>query len=164
MGIYITRGITSELKPGSGIWPATTYSFSAEETVQDGLVDLTKRHFANAGFAENAGDKRWDYVLEYNCEKPFVADDDLRAQAPMKFILRNPQTGREVQSLTLTGEGQPQGGRFFRFFLGRLTEKGALERSLTEAYSNLYQSVDGILIRTGANTAQSPSGKPYRRR
>lgn len=164
IGVYVTHGPASELEPGSGIWPGTTYHFSAEQTVQEGLVDLTKRHFKNAGVAENSGDKRWDYVLEYNCEKPYVAADDLRSQAPLKFTLRNPQTGREVQSLTLTGEGSPQGKRFLRVIFGRLVEKKALENSLSEAYSNLFVSVDSNLARTGAVQSRGGPSKPYRRR
>lgn len=93
-----------------------------------------------------------------------VAADDLRSQAPLKFTLRNPQTGREVQSLTLTGEGSPQGKRFLRGIFGRLVEKKALENSLSEAYSNLFVSVDSNLARTGAVQSRGGPSKPYRRR
>ncbi len=127
-------------------------------------MQLTKRHFRNAGIAENAGDKRWDYVLEYTCEQPYMDGGTLRSQVPLKSTLRNPQTGREVQSLTLTGEGSAQEGRFMRFMFGRLSEKPALERSLNEAYTNLYKSVEGNLARLSAEQSKNVPGKPYRKR
>jgi hypothetical protein len=164
IGVYITNTPKDEIPAGSGIWPGTTYRFAADNTVQDGLMQLTRRHFRNAGIAENAGDKRWDYVLEYTCEKPYVDGGTLRSQVPLKSTLRNPQTGREVQSLTLTGEGPAQDGRFMRFMFGRLAEKPALERSLNDAYSNLYSSVEGNLNRLGAEQSRNVPGKPYRKR
>ncbi|NUN96415.1 MAG: hypothetical protein HUU16_09595 [Candidatus Omnitrophica bacterium] len=162
VGVYIPPGREYDLKPGSGIWPGTTYVFSPEETVQEGLAVLTKRHFKNAGLAENAGDKRWDYVLEYQCEQPVVRAGGLDSRAPLRFVLRDPDTGRELQPITLTGEGAEQGGRFFRIFFGRLAEKRALERSLEEAYSNLFVSVDGNLARTAASLTQSAPERTYR--
>lgn len=162
VGVYIPPGREYDLKPGSGIWPGTTYVFSPEETVQEGLAVLTKRHFKNAGLAENAGDKRWDYVLEYQCEQPIVRAGGLESHAPLRFILRDPDTGRELQPITLTGEGSAQGGRVFRLFFGRLAEKRSLERSLEEAYSNLFVSVDGNLARTAASLSQATPERNYR--
>jgi len=164
IGVYVTSTPMDKIPAGSGIWPRTTYQFSADETIQEGLMQLTQRHFRNAGIAENAGDKRWDYVLEYTCEKPYVDGGTLRSQAPLKSTLRNPQTGREVQSLTLTGEGPTQGSRFLRLIFGRLAEKPALERSLTDAYTNLYRSVEGNLARLGTEQTKNIPGKPYRKR
>ena len=127
-------------------------------------MQLTKRHFRNAGIAENAGDKRWDYVLEYTCEQPYVDGATLRSQVPLKSTLRNPQTGREVQSITLTGEGPAQDGRFMRFVFGRFAEKHALEKSLTDAYNNLFGSVEGNLARLGTEQSRTAPGKPYRKK
>jgi hypothetical protein len=164
IGVYMTPTSPDRIKAGSGIWPGTTYVFSTADTMEEGLVNLTKHHFRNAGIAENAGDKKWDYVLEYECQKPSVAEGDLRSKAPLKFTMRNPLTGRNVQSLTLVGDGPPQGGGFFRFFLGRLSEKPALERSLTEAYTSLFNQVDSTLARTAAAESKTTMEKPYRRR
>lgn len=162
--MYVTSIPEDTITMGSGIWPGTTYHFAADDSLQEGLLELTKRHFRNSGIAENAGDKRWDYVLEYTCEQPHVDGKTLRSQAPLKSTLRNPQTGREVQSLTLTGEGPAQGGKIMRFMFGRLAEKHAVEESLNDAYTNLYHSVESNLIRLGAEQSKNAPGKPYRKR
>jgi len=162
--VYITSTPKDEIPAGSGIWPGTTYRFAADATVQEGLMQLTRRHFRNSGIAENAGDKRWDYVLEYTCEQPYVDGGTLRSQVPLKSTLRNPQTGREVQSITLTGEGPAQNGRFMRFVFGRLVEKKALERSLSDAYTNLFSSVEGNLARLGTEQSKTSPGKPYKKK
>lgn len=164
-GVYMTSGIQEKVEAPSGIWPGTTYKFNLGSEIQEDLTSLTKRHFRAAGPAENAGDKRWDYVIEYQLQKPVVAGDDFRSSVPVLLVMRDPQTGRDVNSLTLTGEGSPQGGKVLRLFFGRLAEKRALERTLTEAYTNLYKSVDGNLARLSANrAAPAPPDRPYQRR
>jgi len=167
VGIFIPPSVVNreeEIKPGSGIWPGTKYTLKAGEILSQDLVNLTRRHFPNSGPAEKSIDGRWEYVAEFRNLKPFVEAGTLRSVAPLQFSLRNSKTGKEIDSVRLSGEGEAPGGRISRSMLGRLTEKKALEKTLTEAYTDLYGRLDGYLARVAAKESQPPKAhRPYRR-
>jgi len=167
LGIYLSPGsVANEYKEkqGSGIWLGTEYSFSPGRIIQNDLTTLTKRHYANTGFAENSVDKRWDLVVEYFCYPPRFEPKSLKAEAPLELTLRNPHTGHTVDSATLFGRSPKQPGRILRLFTGRLAEKPALEKTLTTAYNDLYRKLDAALARTVAREAYETKIRPYQKR
>jgi hypothetical protein len=154
---------SAQLKPGSGIWPAAEYDFSPGRTVQEDLTALSKRHFENCGYAEHPVDKRWDLVAEYFCYYPEFEPGTLEVKAPLRLTLREPRSGRTVETAKLVGESSERPGRILRFIGGSWLEKRALNKSLTEAYTDLYGEVEKSLARSAAMESEIKKTRPYRR-